>query len=346
VLAWGAAPRPGPAPGAAAAPAPAPAPAPAGAVDRRVAVTVDDLPFVPPDLAIAKQAAATGRILAALARHRVPAVGFVNEDKLEPRPGDPPAPPAKTAAPSPASPGVHPARLALLERWLDAGHELGNHGYAHLSLHRRPRELWQDDVLRGERVLRPLLAARGTAPRYFRHPFLHTGRELATKQATARFLAEHGYTIAPVTFDSSEWIYAKLYEEAAARDDQAARQRIAASYLEYMAAKVAYFEGESQQLFGRNLPHVLLLHANRLNADHLGALLDGLAARGYRFVSLSEALADEAYRLPDTYTRDAGVSWLHRWAIARGLAAKQSDFFAADPRVPRWVLEAAGMERE
>lgn len=316
-------------------------------LDRRVAVTIDDLPLVPPDLPVSAQAAATERLLAALAKHRVPALGFVNEDKLLPR--------EKRAAAATAAGTVKPAaaaalyerdRLALLEQWLAAGHELGNHGYAHRSLHRVPAAEWEADVLRGERVLRPLLARHGKEPRWFRHPFLHTGRQPAVKERTAAFLARHGYRIAPVTFDSSEWIYARVYEDATARGDAAARARIAASYLEYMAAKVAYFERESQQLFARNVAHVLLLHANRLNADHLDALLAALAARGYRFVTLDEAVADEAYRLPDTYARDAGVSWLHRWAIGKGLAAKQSDFFADDPRVPRWVLDLAGLENE
>ena len=43
-------------------------------------------------------------------------------------------------------------------------------------------------------------------------------------------------------------------------------------------------------MFGREIPQVLLLHANALNAERFGAVADALVRRGYRFISLDEAL--------------------------------------------------------
>lgn len=78
-----------------------------------MAVTIDDLPVAPPGRhTTAQQAEITDRLLAALAAHDAPAIGFVNESKLE------------------VDGAVDPLRAELLERWLAAGHELGNHGYA------------------------------------------------------------------------------------------------------------------------------------------------------------------------------------------------------------------------
>jgi len=88
----------------------------------------------------------------------VPAIGFVNERKLQP------------------GGSVDPRRVALLQQWLDAGLELGNHTFSHTDLHRASVQVFQRDVLEGEKVTRRLLAAKGNTPRYFRHPFLHTGR--------------------------------------------------------------------------------------------------------------------------------------------------------------------------
>ena len=50
-----------------------------------------------------------------------------------------------------------------------------------------------------------------------------------------------------------------------------------------------------RERFGREVRHVLLLHANRLNADHLDRLLEILARDGARFVPLETALADPIY---------------------------------------------------
>jgi hypothetical protein len=68
-----------------------------------------------------------------------------------------------------------------------------------------------------------------------------------------------------------------------------------------------------------------------------------LAARGYRFVSLEEALRDPAYTSTDRFTGGAGISWLHRWALTRGGTSR---VLPDEPRTPDWVLKAAGVEEE
>jgi hypothetical protein len=66
-------------------------------------------------------------------------------------------------------------------------------------------------------------------------------------------------------------------------------------------------------------PHqVLLLHGNELEGDHIGELLDLIRKRGYRFISLEEALSDPAYGMPDSYVGEEGTSWLEHWAISKG----------------------------
>ena len=77
-----------------------------------------------------------------------------------------------------------------------------------------------------------------------------------------------------------------------------------------------------------------LIHDNQLNADVMPELLDMFRRRGYRFVSFDEALADEAYRLPDEYLGRGGFSWIHRRSKTKGMLAK------GEPDPPRWVISA------
>lgn len=284
---------------------------------RRVAVTFDDLPAnsMYDDLAVHR--GITDGLLAVLSRRGVPAIGFVNEAKLY------------------EGGRLVPERVALLRAWLESGLELGNHTYSHPDLHTTPLDEYRIDVLRGERVTRQLLADVGREPRFFRHPFLHTGRSLETRDALEAFLAEHGYRVAPVTIDNQEWIFARAYEHAG-RDD-ALRRRIGDAYLVYMDSIFGYYEAQSRALLGYEPPQVLLLHANRLNADRLDALLDVLRRRGYAFVSLEEALEDAAYAHPDEFVGSSGVTWLHRWALTEG---KRGAFFDGEPLVPAFVQEA------
>jgi peptidoglycan/xylan/chitin deacetylase (PgdA/CDA1 family) len=138
---------------------------------RAVAVTIDDLPGVVPG-GLSALTRVTHHLLDHLTANAIPAIGFVNEAKLE-------------------QPGEKDARIALLQQWVEAGLELGNHSYAHRSFHATPFDTFTADVLRGEVVTRRLLAERSLVPRYFRHPYLHTAQDRATKEAFVRELSGH-----------------------------------------------------------------------------------------------------------------------------------------------------------
>jgi len=300
-------------------------PEPSSTRARKIALTFDDLPgVVLPQEGTAKLSEITEKLVSAIKAERLPAIGFVNEGKLGPE-GTP-----------------DPERVAFLARWVDNGLDLGNHTFSHLDLHRVSLEDFRRDASRGEAVTRRLLAARRRRLRFFRPPFLHTGRTLEIRGAVERSLAERGERIAPVTVDNSDWIFARAYAAARGSGDAAAAERIAAAYLPYMEAKVEYFERQSVALFSREIRQVLLLHANALNADHLGELVAMLRRRGYEFLSLSAALEDPAYRSRDDFLGAGGISWLHRWALSGG----KNRVLPGEPQTPRFVMDAAGVAEE
>jgi peptidoglycan/xylan/chitin deacetylase (PgdA/CDA1 family) len=292
---------------------------------REMAVTFDDLPWAAVvDDRLERARPLTANLLDALRRRNVPAVGFVNEGKLV-RGG-----------------AIDPDRVALLEAWIASGHELGNHTFSHLDLHTSPVEEMQADVLRGEAITRRLLDARGKLLRFFRHPFLHRGRDADTRIRFEEFLQDRGYRVAPVTIDNGDYLFAAALDRAVARGDEAEERKIVSAYLAYMTLVVEYYEQQSRAFFDREIRQVLLLHANALNARTFDDLARALEARGYAFVSLDRALLDPAYGSPEAYFGPSGISWIHRWAITLG---KPGSFFAGEPEVPDWIVRAAGSER-
>jgi peptidoglycan/xylan/chitin deacetylase (PgdA/CDA1 family) len=303
----------------------------AAETDRRITVTIDDLPWqrmatTSPDALRERHAA----LLEQLRRGGVPVAGFVNEDKLE------------------IDGVVQPERVAMLEAWLDAGYLLGNHTYGHLDVHAVGIPAFEDAILRGERVLRPMLARRGQTPQWFRHPYLRAGRTAEDKAAITAFLTGHGYRAAPVTVDNGEWVwafaYARVLDTQAGTPERAALlERLRLGYVPYMLNKLDYYERQSQALLGYALPQILLLHANELNAEAYVELIAGIKRRGYRFTTLEEAMRDPAYAREDGYHGRYGPSWLHRWAMAE---KNPKDFYAGEPVVPKWVLDLAGVDSE
>jgi peptidoglycan/xylan/chitin deacetylase (PgdA/CDA1 family) len=189
-------------------------------------------------------------------------------------------------------------------------------------------------VIRGEAVTRRLLEAKGRKLRYFRHPFLHVGDDLQKRRAFEAFLGARGYTVAPVTVDNDDYVYAAVYAEARRRGDEVAAAHIGDDYLRYMDDVFTFFEDVSRRLIGRDIRHVLLLHANTLNADRFGALAEALVRRGYRFVPLAEALQDDVYRLRDEFVGAPGNSWLNHWEVTAGRKPVPT------PGPPEWINKA------
>lgn len=276
--------------------------------DRAVAITIDDLPRGgdrgPRDLAALQ--AMTAKLLAPFIEQRIPVIGFVNGGRY---------------------PDDEPGLRALLEQWLDAGAQLGNHSHSHFDINSVPLEQYTADVTRGEEPLRSVLAARGQKLVYYRHPYLRTGATPEAKVGLARFLAGRGYITAPVTFDNADYAWAAAYLRPEDRD------RATRGYVPYIESIVAFFEQRAVEVAGREFPQILLLHANQLNADQMPELIEMFRRRGYRFVTLEEALRDPAYQLPEDYVGRGGFSWIHRWSRAKGMPGK------GEPEAPEWVMK-------
>jgi peptidoglycan/xylan/chitin deacetylase (PgdA/CDA1 family) len=283
--------------------------------ERQVAITIDDLPAGSANsMATATITEMTTKLLSTLRDQKIPVVGFVNEKKLYKF-------------------GEVDERIKALRMWLDYGFELGNHTFSHMSLNQAGLKVWEDDVVQGESVTRLLLAEHNMKLRYFRHPFLDTGRDLQTRREAEAFLVTRGYRIAPVTLDAWDWMYAGVYEDAKKRGDTALQQQLTSSYLSYSDEMFAYSEQLAKQTIGYEPKQILLLHANQLESDHIGELLDLMRKRGYRFITLGDALSDQAYCLPDTFVGEEGTGWIDHWAITLGKPPQGSPVF------PQWVID-------
>ena len=284
---------------------------------REIAITFDDLPKVVPPPARPEDPnqiyLSLTRLISVLHEHHAPAIGFVVGVNLD--------------GPDQA------ARLSMLRLWVKSGMSLGNHSFTHPNLCEPNGRKFNDDVLRGEEELRKV-GDLGSGNRYFRLPYLCTGRTALEKQAFQQFLKDRGVRNAPVTVEPGDYLFNELYVAARRKNDTALQKRIREEYLERIDTLLAYFEGVSRELFHREIRQVLLIHSNDLNADCLDEVFKTIEHRGYRFVTLDRALDDPAYSTPDDYVGPMGISWLHRWKIA---LAKPLEY-RSEPRIAGWIV--------
>ncbi len=231
---------------------------------------------------------------------------------------------------------MEPARVALLQKWLDAGFELGNHGYSHKDINEISFTDYKNEILKGERVTRPLAEKAGLPYRFYRHPYLSAGDNLHIRQELDRFLKSHNYVIAPNTITYQDYTFSGAYDAALRKGDTQLAQRIRDAYLPYTLSRWEAAEKQSIALFGREIKQILMVHANRINADAFEAVAKAMQERGYIFISIDEAMKDPAYARPDSFDGKVGVTWLSRWSAEEG---KTSNYGGIP--VPDFVLEAS-----
>jgi peptidoglycan/xylan/chitin deacetylase (PgdA/CDA1 family) len=225
--------------------------------------------------------------------------------------------------------------VALLEQWLDAGVELGNHTYSHIDLNKNPEPACEDDLIKGEVVTQRLMKEHGLTERYFRHPFLRTGATPEQKHQFDDFLKSRGYIVAPVTLEDLDWAYNTAYRQALKDGDRNEAKGVLDAFLTQVETDINYYEKMTQTLFGHPIAHVMLMHSDELNALMLDKVLAKFEAHGYKFITLEEALKDPAYQTADDYAGPYGSPWEHRWAKTLG---KDQDL-KGSPDTPKWVWD-------
>lgn len=258
-----------------------------------LAITIDDLPVhggSPEEARVVSQ-----QVLRALKDGgALTATGFVNGQWTERDPG----------------------LLEVLRGWREAGQLLANHGWAHRNLGSVSLPDATEEIVRNEALLEKL--GPGTDWRWFRYPFLAEGSG-EQRLAIRRLLAERGYRIAAVTMDFSDWQWTAPYARCRTASDEKAIARLEQLYMDAARESIAYSRALGKNVHGRDIPHVLLIHAGAFTARMLPRLLALYREEGFRFTTLAEAQRDPAFAAEQAPAGDAPRATLEGQAAARGL---------------------------
>lgn len=249
-----------------------------------IAITIDDLPFVgsrsgtPGD--ITRSHDRFMRIFDTLVASKVPVTGFV------------------------IAGAIGKGQWDLLELFQKEGFQLGNHTWSHPSLNSMSADKYIANIDKADQILTPIM----TTPKYFRYPYLAESKG-EKKQQVHNYLAEHGYTIAPVTIDTKDYHFNAQLLAVNWRLRDKKVEGIRKHYLAYIEKQTERAEKKMEKN-GQAGKQILLIHANLLNSYCLGDIIELYKARGYRFISLEEALkaGPAPSVIPPVQARAGGVS--------------------------------------
>jgi peptidoglycan/xylan/chitin deacetylase (PgdA/CDA1 family) len=287
---------------------------PAATRQRSVAITIDDGPAVNEMKDLGNFQRIARGLLSSLEAEKVPATIFINERQLN-------------------VPGQRDGRAAVLAMWLDAGYDLANHSYSHPSANKVSVREFEDDIVRGDVLMRPMMEERGRKMTWFRYPFLDSGTTPEVHQAIMDFLEQHHYKVAHVTVDYKDYSFAGVFGRLLRAGDTATAERVKQAYLDQIDPGFEHAEKASIEVYGYELPQILLIHCNELNSLTLRESIARMRKRGYTFVTLDEATKDPAYARADSFAGSGG-SWLERTARVMG-----KKITAPAPRMPQWITD-------
>lgn len=207
--------------------------------------------------------------------------------------------------------------LALLRAWGAAGHRIGNHTVTHPDLHAAGVSLaaYQAEAEACDRVI-------ATVPGYrpwFRFTFLREGNTPEKRDGMRAFLQAKGWRNAHVTLDTSDWRLDEKLTEVLTRDPKADLGPIRTAYLAHVKQRAGAYRDLSRRLLGREIPQVMLMHHNLLNALFLGDVIAMLKKEGWTFVDPERAFADPVYQLQPERPKP-GQSLLLSLARSKGWA--------------------------
>ena len=249
--------------------------------NKRIALTVDDLPYK--SLSVNDKSKEGLEITTLLLRHLkqndVKATGFVIGGKI----------------------GEEEKRLDLLGKWQSDGHLLANHTYSHLRFSNISSDDFEKEVIKSEKILAPYWGKKTV--KYFRFPYLDCGSTIEKISKALDFLYKRSYIIAPVTIDSGDYHFNRIYTDACLNNDVEMMQHVIDWYLEYTKEIVEFRERQAMYFLNRPIGHIMLMHANRINAYSLDRVIALFKRKGYEFVSLSEILNE-----PDSWENYAKIN--------------------------------------
>ncbi len=251
---------------------------------KEIAVTFDQLP-VASSFDSVDCAEVTRRLLDALQKHEVPSAGFVVGDQIG-------------------------GWYDLLGQWLNGGHVLGNLTYSHQDFNEMGIEQFIRDIAAGGSALEPMLAGFGQKTRYFRYPYLHYGTTVEAKREVKRYLDAHEVTVVHATVVVEDYLYNLSFERMGQPPDSGAYTALKHEYITHVLDEIDRCERLAQEILKRPCRQILLLRANRLNAEFLADLLLVIKHTGYKFVPVDYALQDDLYAAEEAYFNLRGVGYL------------------------------------
>ena len=205
----------------------------------------------------------------------------------------------------------------ILKNWVDRGQLLGSHTYSHLDFVKTNANDYILDIKKNEPYLIKLMG--DSDYKYFRYPYLSEGDTQEKRDAVRKYLFDNQYKIAHVTVDFFEYEWNEPYVRCLNKNDKKSLKWIKDNYIQQSLNALTIAHSLSIMLFENDIKNIFILHINAFTAEMLDRLLTEYERHNVSFISLSEALTDDVYKINSNIVRDRAYTFLNQVRLSRGL---------------------------
>lgn len=186
--------------------------------------------------------------------------------------------------------------LKIAELWLKSGNLMGNMSWGHKSAARISADQFVSNIQKTESQLGPLMATYKQKQKFFRFTRLRVSRNSDVRDQDAKWLADNGYLIAPVTIRTYDAKFAPIYCRARSQQDAACANLVSANFFPLLLDSIERARSWAGKLSGQeNSSQILELHPNQFTIDNLNDILSRLKLLGAEFIPLDQALTDPIF---------------------------------------------------
>jgi hypothetical protein len=120
---------------------------------------------------------------------------------------------------------------------------------------------------------------------------------VAKREGFYAFLKARGMAIGHVSIDTADWLLDERLRTRLDKDPKVDLAPYRELYLKHLWACARFYDAWSREVFGREIPHVILMHCRLLNGLFLGDVIDFFRAKGWTWIDPATAFTDPVYAL-------------------------------------------------
>jgi len=185
------------------------------------------------------------------------------------------------------------SNYALLKKFKDAGHIIGNHTCTHPRFDEIGVEKFIVDTQKSESIIADLMPEK----KYFRYPFFNEGHDEAARDQFRAWLEDHQYQNVSSSLENEDPLFSNRINEAKKLNKKINYEKVKAVFLKHILDGVEFYDKVAADTLGRSPKHIILLHDKDATVLFIDDLVRELRKRGWNIISAAEAAKDPLYSM-------------------------------------------------